>query len=304
LVGQPRTLAEIRPALSVLIRVRAALPSLRPAEQRVAQAVLADPAGISERSITAVARLCQTSETTVLRFCRAIGLAGYPELRIALARAAQGEENERSSGAQTTSVISEDDSLADVVSKITYADARSATDTGAALDVEALTAAVDAVARARRVDIFGVGASGLVADDLHQKLHRIGVVSFAWPDPHAALTSAAGLTSDDVAIGISHTGTTSDVIEALRVARGHAATTIGITNFDRAPIVGCSDIVLTTAARETTFRLGAMASRIPQLVLVDCLFVGVALRSFDRSVSALANSDAVLQHRQEDHRQS
>lgn len=78
-----------KPTLSVLIRVRGALPNLRPAEQRVAAAVLAEPALVSESSITAVARRCLTSETTVLRFCRAIGLAGYPELRIALARAAQ-----------------------------------------------------------------------------------------------------------------------------------------------------------------------------------------------------------------------
>ena len=84
----------MRPSVSVLVRVRGALPGLRPAEQRVAEAVLADPAGISESSITSVARRCQTSETTVLRFCRAIGLNGYPELRIALARAARAKAAE------------------------------------------------------------------------------------------------------------------------------------------------------------------------------------------------------------------
>src|SRR3954449_9759496 len=90
-VAPPTSVPVARPTLSILIRVRGAMPSLRPAEQRVADAVLADPAKISESSITAVARQCQTSETTVLRFCRALGLAGYPELRIALARAAQSD---------------------------------------------------------------------------------------------------------------------------------------------------------------------------------------------------------------------
>ena len=124
----------VRPFVAVvLIRVRGALPSLRPAEQRVAEAVLADPAGVSERSITALARLCRTSETTVLRFCRALGLAGYPELRIALARAAQGEESDRASaGHARQPSISATDSLADMVAKITYADQRSIADTGAA----------------------------------------------------------------------------------------------------------------------------------------------------------------------------
>src|SRR6478736_8716416 len=98
-------------ALSVLIRVRSALPNLRPAEQRVAQAVLDDPAAISESSITSVARKCETSETTVLRFCRAIGLAGYPELRIALARAAQHEEAGYGAGAPINGDISACDTL-------------------------------------------------------------------------------------------------------------------------------------------------------------------------------------------------
>jgi DNA-binding MurR/RpiR family transcriptional regulator len=105
------------------------MPSLRPAEQRVGEAVLADPAAISESSITTVARQCMTSETTVLRFCRAIGLGGYPELRIALARAAQREETDQSARPPVNGTIGENDSVADVVDKISYADSRSVEET-------------------------------------------------------------------------------------------------------------------------------------------------------------------------------
>jgi DNA-binding MurR/RpiR family transcriptional regulator len=178
-----------RPAASILIRVRGSMPDLRPAERRVAQAVLADPARISESPITAVARLCETSETTVLRFCRALGLAGYPELRIALARAAQWEEGDRVA-APVTGVISKTDSLADIVTKVTQADARAVEDTGAVLDLATLEKAVTAVAGARRIDIYGSGASALVGEDLRLKLHRIGLVSFSWSEPHQALASA------------------------------------------------------------------------------------------------------------------
>src|SRR6478752_617748 len=137
-----------RPALSILITVRGALPNLRPAEQRVAELVLSDPAGVSESSITAVAKRCQTSETTVLRFCRAIGLAGYPELRIALARAALWEESGHAPGHPTTGQIDPGDSLADVVAKITHADACAIADTAAALDLDVLEKAVEVVAGA------------------------------------------------------------------------------------------------------------------------------------------------------------
>ena len=84
----------------------------------------------------------------------------------------------------------------------------------AALDLDVLEKAVVAVAGARRVDIYGIAASGLVGADLHQKLHRIGKISFVWSDPHLALTSAAVLEAGDVAVGISHTGTTLDTVDA------------------------------------------------------------------------------------------
>jgi DNA-binding MurR/RpiR family transcriptional regulator len=286
-----------RPTLSILIRVRGALPNLRPAERRVAEAVLADPAKVSESSITTVARSCQTSETTVLRFCRALGLAGYPELRIALARAAQWEESDQAGGGPVTGVITKTDTLAEVVAKVTHADARSVEDTGAALDLDVLASAVSAVADARRVDVYGTGASALVGHDLQLKLHRIGLVSFLWSEHHQALTSAALLGAGDVALGISHTGTTAEVVDALRVARERGATTIAVTNFAGSAIATHAALVLTTAARETTFRSGAMSSRIAQLAVVDCLFTGVAQRSYDSAVQALQDTYAVVQAR-------
>jgi len=252
---------------------------------------------VSESSITRLARQCQTSETTVLRFCRAIDLAGYPELRIALARAAQWEETDKRAGAPLNGTINQGDSLSDLVAKITHADSRAIDETGAAVDLRTLAAAVDSVASARRIDIYGVGASALVAHDLHQKLHRIGLTSFSWADPHLALTSAALLTNKDVAIGISHTGSTVDVIDALRVARENGATTVAVTNFVKAPIAAQAELVLTTAARETTFRSGAMSSRIAQLALVDCLFAAVAQRSYAAAISDLETTYAAIQSR-------
>ncbi len=286
-----------KPALSVLIRVRSAVPTLRPAEQRVAEAVLADPAGISESSITAVARMCQTSETTVLRFCRAIGLAGYPELRIALARAAQFEETDRGYGAPVSGDISATDPLSDVVAKIIHADARAIEDTAATLDVTVLQKAVDAIVAASRIDIYGSAASGLVGQVLQQKLHRIGLVSFVSVEGHLALTSASVLRPGDVAIGISHTGTTADTVDVLHIARQRGATTIAVTNFDRSPLAAEADLVLTTAARETTFRSGSMSSRIAQLAVIDCLFAGVAQHFYDSSVASLQTAPPVVRTR-------
>ncbi|MCE7009385.1 MurR/RpiR family transcriptional regulator [Kibdelosporangium philippinense] len=283
---------------SPLVRIRSLLPGLARAEQRVAKVVLDNPAAVARRSITEVADAAGTSETTVTRFCKAIGVGGYPELRIALAADTARTEAraERDLGGE----ISPEDNLTQVVSKVTFADARAVEETADQLDVATLQQVVDVIAGAGRVDVYGVGASAFVALDLQQKLHRIGRVSFAWNDTHIMLTSAAVLSSGDVAVGISHTGATTDTVEALRTARHRGATTVALTNFPRSPITEVADLVLTTAARETTFRSGAMASRIAQLTVIDCLFIGVAQRHLPTAMGALeATRDAVGPHRLE-----
>lgn len=281
---------------SPLVRIRSLLPGLARAEQRVAKVVLDNPQVVAHRSITEVAEAAGTSETTVTRFCKAIGVGGYPELRIALAAdtARTAARIDRDLGSD----IAPTDDLSQVVGKVAFADARAVEETADQLDIASLTAVVDAVAGAGRVDVYGVGASAFVAADLQQKLHRIGRISFAWSDTHIMLTSAAVLTQGDVAFGISHTGATADTVEALRVARERGATTVALTNFPRSPISEVADHVLTTAARETTFRSGAMASRIAQLTVIDCLFIGVAQKHLDSARNALESTyEAVGGHR-------
>ncbi|OLR89716.1 MurR/RpiR family transcriptional regulator [Actinokineospora bangkokensis] len=283
---------------SPLVRIRSLLPGLARAEQRVAKVVLDSPHTVARRSITEVAEAAGTSETTVTRFCKAIGVGGYPELRIALA--ADTARSEARVDRDLGGEIAPDDDLKTVVGKVTFADARAVEETAEQLDVAVLTEVIGAVATAGRVDVYGVGASAFVAADLQQKLHRIGRVSFAWNDTHIMLTSAAVLKQGDVAIAISHTGATADTVEALRVAREHGATTVALTNYPTSPIAEVADHVLTTAARETTFRSGATASRIAQLTVVDCLFIGVAQHHLDTSIQALDSTrDAVGAHRLE-----
>ncbi|TCN38716.1 RpiR family transcriptional regulator [Kribbella orskensis] len=282
------------PTGPLLVRVRAVMPALAPAEQRVANAVLADPGGVAAMTISELAEVASTSETTVIRFCKQLGVPGYPQLRLQLA-AQSAQENIRP---EVGGDIEPGDSLADVVGKVAFADERAVRETAQQLDVDALSKVVAAVAKAPRVDLYGAAASSFVALDLQQKLHRIRRVAFAWSDVHVMLTSAALLGEDDVAIGISHTGTTVEVVEALEEAAKHGATTVAVTNFPRSPLARTADLVLTTAARETTYRSGAMSSRIAQLMVVDCLFIGVAQSVLPDARKALEETaTAVRGHR-------
>ncbi|GAA3456354.1 MurR/RpiR family transcriptional regulator [Dactylosporangium matsuzakiense] len=277
-----------------VVRIRGLLPSLSRAEQRVGRIILDEAATAAQMTITELAKRADTSETTVIRFCRAIGVSGYPELRLRLAAEAGRVRRDDRAHEAVGSDISRCDDLAQVVRTIAYADARAVEDTAAQLDLDALERVVTAIAAARRIDIYGVGASAFVAQDFQQKLHRIGLTAYAWSDVHVALTSAALLGPGDVAVGISHTGTTMDTMEAFTEAGRRGATTVALTNFPKSPIARAAALVLTTAARETTYRSGAMASRLAQLTVVDCVFVGVAQRTYDRTRTALeATREAV-----------
>lgn len=271
-----------------LVRIRSLVPGLAKAEQRVANVVLTDPAAVARTSITDVAEAAETSETTVTRFCKAVGLRGYPELRIALAAesAVSAARPDHDLGAEITA----DDELGQVVRKLGFADARAVEETAQQLDTAVLEQAVAAISGAHRVDVYGVGASAFVAADFQQKLHRIGLVSYAWSDVQIMLTSAAVLRPGDVAVGVSHSGSTNDTIDALAEARRKGAVTVAVTNFPRAPICDVADHVLTTAARETTFRSGATASRLAQLTVIDCVFVGVAQRTYANTRNALEST--------------
>jgi DNA-binding MurR/RpiR family transcriptional regulator len=278
------------PSASVRQHVQTIAPRLAPAERRVAEALLANPSLIVEKTITEVAHACHTSETTVVRFCRTAGFRGYPDLRLALAgelgrdTARHGEE--RVVGAD----ISRDDSLEQLVGKVAYTEARAVEETIEQLDLDQLGNVIDALIHARRISLFGLGASGFTALDLQHKLIRIDRMAFVITDPHLALASAALLTSGDVAMAFSHSGETAETVGCLRAAAEKNATTIAVTNDPHSPLAESADLLLTTAARETRFRSGAMASRIAQLAVVDCVYLGVAQRTYDATIAALTTT--------------
>jgi len=274
-------------ALDVLSTVRQALPRLSSSEARVAEAIIADPTIVVDLTITDLAQRCGTSLSTVARFCQTLGYSGYREFRMEVASALSREAAERDRFGLADSDISPDDSGAEVIAKIAFHEVLAIEQTAQGLDVAVLDQVVDAISTAGHIDVYGFGASGLTAQDLQQKLARIGISAFCSVDVHLALVSAALRTPGDVAIGISHSGLTTETIHALSTARDAGATTVALTNSAESPITEVADIVLTTQARESTYRMGAMSSRIAQLAVVDFLFVRVAQRRHEEVADPL-----------------
>lgn len=271
---------------SVLAQVRARLPELTGAVRRVADTVLSDPAAAARVTIVELAERSGTSPATVTRFCRALGFEGYSDLRIGVA----GETGRGARLAGWTVDIGREiqptDPLDRVLGQIMAADTQAMHDTAALLDLGEVERAAEAIARACRVDIFGASGSALVGGEMQFGLHRIGVAAWAWADPHNGLASAALLGKGDVALGISHSGRTDEIIEMVAEAGSHGATTIALTSFPKSPLADVADIVLVTASQATTFRPDALSARHPQLVVLDLLYIAVAQRTHDRAHSA------------------
>lgn len=284
------------PPAALAIKVRTLAPSMSRSVGQVAQALVGDPAGCAGLTVTTLARLVGTSEATVVRTARILGYSGYRELRVALAGLAAYQESGRAPA--VTSDIAVDDPIADVVAKLARDEQQTLAETAACMDIRQLGGAVAAASRARRIDVYGIGASCLVGQDLAQKLLRIGLIAHAHTDPHLAVTNAVQLRQGDVAIAITDSGSTEDVIEPLRTAFERGATTIAITGNPVGPVARYADHVLTTTTtRESELRPAAMSSRTGQLLVIDCLFVGIAQRTYKTAAPALAASYEALAHR-------
>ena len=286
-------------AETLIVRLRGLLPTLAESERAVGRLVLDQPAEIARVGISELARRAGTSATTVTRFCRSIGLNGYQELRLMLAVAGYKQE---AAGRQlpigADAEIAADDPLPAITRKVALASQQAIQDTFETFDISALAQAVGAISDARKIDIYGVGASDVVVADLHHKLSHLGLVAVASSDVHSSLGSAAHLRSEDVAIGVSHSGHTHEVLDPMRVARERGAVTIAVTNYPHSALAELADIVLASAGQEDVlFRTGATVSRIAQLYVTDCLFVALAQHRGEQAWAAFEQAQQAISSR-------
>lgn len=259
-------------SITCLGLIRSHYPSLTPAEQRVADFILNNPGKVIYMSVTELAEKCDVGDGTVVRFAHDIGLSGYQELKLILSR------DLSNSFEYVLEDVSPEDSLEDIVRKITNRNLRAIADTTQLISIDSLNRAIEAIYKARRVEFYGVGASGFTALEAKYKFLRIGILCDALTDPHLQAMSASTLNSRDVAIGVSHSGATKDTVDSIKVAKNAGATTICITNFARSPITEFTDIVLLTASPEAPLASGAIRSIVSQLHVLALLFTGVAMR--------------------------
>ena len=263
-------------------RIRMMMPQLTPLEAQVVETIRARRDFDETTLLRSVADDAGVSEAMVVKVAKKLGFAGFKELRAGLATynrlPTSGQRGE----------LSDDDTDADIAAKVFRTTMRAIEETLSILDPAALEQAADAIFSARQRDFYGIGGSAQIARDVSHKLLRIGVRSNVFDDAHMMLMSAALLGEGDVAVGVSHSGTTEAVIEPLELAKRRGACTIALTNYPTSALAGIADVVLCSTAEGSPLLGENAAARIAQLILFDAVFAAVARRDLAAAERNLA----------------
>jgi RpiR family carbohydrate utilization transcriptional regulator len=268
------------PEITMLDRVRASIPALPPAEQRVAKLLLLDPRSFASLPVTELADRSHVSKPTVVRFCRSVGYDGLADFKRKLA----GTVNEGVPFVHRA--VDEDDKSADIVVKVidnaVSALLKYRNDAASHAFERAIAALTEAGRSGRRIEFYGVGNSGIVALDAQHKFFRLGVHAAAVSDGHVQVMSATMLQPGDCVVIISNSGMSRDLLDAAEIARRKGATTIVITA-SGSPLAamgqgGANQILLAVDHPEDYDRYSPMVSRLLHLTVIDILTTAVALR--------------------------
>ncbi|MEM4235192.1 MAG: MurR/RpiR family transcriptional regulator [Candidatus Methanomethylicaceae archaeon] len=259
-----------------LSRIRSHLPELGNAESQVANWILHHASDVIHLSMMQVARLCNVSDTTVLRFCRNVGFRGYLDLKLSIARDL----------AKPTQfihdAISEDDDIPTVTRKVFLSNIQAIQDTLEVIDYDALIRAIELIENARLILIIGVGTSGPIVHEFYNKLFRLGLNCRPQTDSYLQLMEVALVGQDDVVIGISQSGSSTDPVLTMEEAKRNGASTIVITGNYQSPITRHADVTLLSVSNET--RAETISSRIAQMTIVDAIYVALSLRRMGQTI--------------------
>ena len=263
--------------LGCCLRLKEMAPSLSPKERQVANFILECPAKVVNMTIEQIAALSGTSASAVVRLCKSMGYSGYKELCRMLTSDLAANSN-----AISYEDVHPGDSSEVIFKNICLSNMKAIENTMNIMDPEAFEQAVQLICKARRVDFFGVGTSALVALDAHNKFLRTGKNCMANADYHVQLLSACSLKKGDVAVMISYSGETYDMVRLASLVRQTGCKVITITTYAKNSLARFADVNLFTVSAETMIRSGAITSRIAQLTVIDALYTSVCSNLYDK----------------------
>lgn len=253
---------------NVLLKIQHQLPLLSKKEQHVAEYVLANVETVTTSTIHETAKHSQVSVATVIRFCRSVGLNGFPELKLALS--AQQSVSEEILYEE----LAPDDSFETLQTKLTQRLTSTLTLTNDVLDEEKMRTAIQLIAQSTQIIVFGLGASRIAAEDFFQKFLRIGNQVITHSDIHVTTTLLAAQPKQKLLVLISNSGEKTQIEQLLQIAKSLSMPVIAITGNDSSVLAQQADVVLLHNTLEVNgkIRTAATTSVMAQLYVIDMLY--------------------------------
>lgn len=272
--------------------IREKMQSFSRVEKKIAQYLLANPEKIIHMTVAQLAKEAGTSEGSIINFANVLGFQGFSALKLEMAQSLSNREQifsrKKIQGDGPDTIM---EHLSEEIILALQSTIRS-------LDTASMQRAAQLLLHKKRIEIYGVGSSSMIASDAYYRMMRQGLPAYAATDPHIASVSASFLDRDSVAIAISHTGRTMETMQFARIAKEHGATLIAITSYEDSPLTKLSDITLLSVSQEADEHKEAMVSRYGQLLILDSLLLYVSIFNMNRTRQNMKNmADILEEHR-------
>ena len=271
-----------------VLNIKASYDKLSKTEKKIADFLIENPGNILPLYITELAGICGVSEASIVRFSKKFGFEGYQQLKIAIAQ----ENHTRPLNENITA----EDTPYDIFTKVCDDIYCSLEKTKQGIDREAIARCCDAILASEDIIILGLGNSAPIANDAAHKMLRLGLRAHPYNDNHMQVIAAGHANEKTVVIGISHSGASVDILDAMSIAKQRGAFTVAITNFQKSPIESVSDVVLHTVSDETNYRILGLSSRIAQLAIIDTIYSYLVCH-LEGAQASIIETEAALQNK-------
>lgn len=256
----------------ILVKTKFLLPTLSRAEKLVAKYLLDNPEAIRNMTLLILAQETGSSDTSIIRFCKRLGYDGFSSFKQSFMEAAVDENK------TITQEISSNDSMIDILNKVFKHNIETLNNT-LALVSEDYSKALEALLKAKSVHFFGVGDAYIVANLAYMKFSRLGYSGSAHSDVTLQLITASLLSENDVALAISYSGASGNVVKAMKVAKEAGATTICITQMNKSPLLKYTDINLFISTSDLTVGKDIVSRRVADQAIIEALYLGVLTKT-------------------------
>lgn len=258
--------------IDIILQMRRLDGELPKREQRVADFVLQNLEQISYLRQSDIAKASEVSDATVNRFCISLGCEGFRDFKIRLTQSVAvslqylgGPGNDNSVSGQL--VVQVFAALVDTLNLVR-----------SQLDSDAIEAAIDLLAGARRIVFFGVGGgSANVAREGANRFFRLGVPAEAHADGYFQRMLASTLEKGDLVFAISQSGTPAELLDSVAIARQYGVKSISLTKRG-SELARATDVAIEIDIPEDHDIYKPSASRLAYIAIIDVLAAGTARR--------------------------